>query len=74
MLTRLKVSGFKNLVDVDVRFGTFTCIAGANGVGKSNLFDAIRFLSALASLPLVEAALSAILEITATRAVFYEAT
>lgn len=58
MLTRLKVSGFKNLVDVDVRFGAFTCIAGANGVGKSNLFDAIRFLSALASLPLVEAALS----------------
>ena len=58
MLTRLKVSGFKNLVDVDVRFGTFTCVAGANGVGKSNLFDAIRFLSALADLPLIEAALS----------------
>ena len=58
MLTRLKVTGFKNLVDVDVRFGPFTCIAGANGVGKSNLFDAIRFLSALADLPLVEAALS----------------
>ena len=55
MLTRLKVSGFKNLVDVDVRFGPFTCIAGANGVGKSNLFDAIGFLSALAELPLMEA-------------------
>ncbi len=58
MLTRLKVSGFKNLVDVDVRFGPFTCIAGANGVGKSNLFDAIRFLSALAERPLIDAALS----------------
>ena len=58
MLTRLKVSGFKNLVDVDVRFGAFTCIAGVNGVGKSNLFDAIRFLSALAELPLTKAALS----------------
>jgi predicted ATPase len=58
MLTRLKVSGFKNLVDVDVRFGPFTCIAGANGVGKSNLFDAIGLLSALASHSLVEAALS----------------
>ncbi|MEC4817495.1 MAG: AAA family ATPase [Scytonema sp. PMC 1069.18] len=58
MLTRLKVSGFKNLVDVDVRFGPFTCVAGANGVGKSNLFDAIRFLSAIADRPLVEAALS----------------
>jgi hypothetical protein len=58
MLTRLRVSGFKNLVNVDVRFGPFTCIAGANGVGKSNLFDAIRFLAALADRPLIEAALS----------------
>ncbi len=58
MLTRLKVRGFKNLVDVDVRFGPFTCIAGVNGVGKSNLFDAIAFLSALADKPLLEAALS----------------
>lgn len=57
MLTRLVVSGFKNLVDVDVRFGPFTCIAGTNGVGKSNLFDAITFLSYLAEHPLQEAAL-----------------
>ncbi len=58
MLTRLKVSGFKNLVDVEVRFGPFTCIAGANGVGKSNLFDAVLFLSELAGNTLLEAALS----------------
>ena len=58
MLTRLRVSGFKNLVDVDISFGPFTCIAGANGVGKSNLLDAIVFLSALADRPLLDAALS----------------
>ena len=58
MLTRLKVSGFKNLVDLDVRFGPFTCVAGPNGVGKSNLFDAIRFLSNLTTMSLAEAALS----------------
>ena len=58
MLTRLKVTGFKNLVDVDIKFGPFTCIAGANGVGKSNLFDAIMFLSALADKPLLDAAKS----------------
>ena len=58
MLTRLKVTGFKNLVDVDISFGPFTCIAGANGVGKSNLLDAIVFLSALADRPLLDAAMS----------------
>ncbi len=58
MLTRLKVTGFKNLVNVDVQFGPFTCIAGANGVGKSNLFDAIEFLAALSERPLMEAARS----------------
>ena len=58
MLTRLKVSGFKNLIDVDVRFGPFTCIAGPNGSGKSNLFDAIRFLSALADQTFMDAAMS----------------
>jgi predicted ATPase len=55
MLTRLEVHGFKNLLDVDIDFGPFTCIAGANGMGKSNIFDAIEFLSYLASDPLVEA-------------------
>ncbi len=58
MLTRLVAKGFKNLVDVDLYFGPLTCIAGPNGVGKSNLFDAIMFLQALADRPLLEAAVS----------------
>ena len=56
VLTRLRVSGFRNLVDADVRFGPFTCVVGPNGAGKSNLFDAIRFMSALADGTLAEAA------------------
>lgn len=56
MLTRLQVDGFKNLRLVDLRFGPLTCFAGPNGVGKSNLFDAIAFLSDLASMPLIKAA------------------
>ena len=55
MLTRLRVQGFKNLLDVEVRFGPFTCIAGPNGVGKSNLFDAILFLHLLTKYPIMEA-------------------
>ncbi len=57
MLLRLQVSGFKNLVDVDVRFGPFTCIAGGNGVGKSNLVDVVQLLSALADHPFMDALL-----------------
>jgi predicted ATPase len=55
VLTRLNVKGFKNLLDIDVRFGPFTCVAGSNGVGKSNLFDAIRFLNLLTRFPILQA-------------------
>ncbi len=48
MLLRLRVKGFKNLRDVDIRFGPLTCFVGPNGVGKSNIFDAIQFLRYLA--------------------------
>ena len=58
MLFRLQVSGFKNLADVDVRFGPLTCFVGRNGVGKSNLLDAIHLLSLLAEMPIQDAAAS----------------
>lgn len=57
MLTRLEVNGFKNLLNFAVDFGPFNCIAGPNGVGKSNIFDAIRFLSLLADHTILESAL-----------------
>lgn len=56
MLTRLEVNGFKNLFGVIVEFGPFTCIAGPNALGKSNLFDAIEFLSLAMDYPFMEAA------------------
>ena len=56
MITRISINGFKSLVNVEVFLGTFTCIAGRNAVGKSNLFDALVFLSNLADKPLLEAA------------------
>ncbi|MER7624943.1 AAA family ATPase [Streptomyces sp. NPDC126503] len=56
MLTRLEVHGFKNLLDLSIDFGPFTCIAGENGTGKSNVFDTIHFLSLLADQSMMEAA------------------
>lgn len=56
MLTRLEVDGFKNLLGFSVDFGPYTCIAGPNAVGKSNIFDAIQFMSLLADLSFLEAA------------------
>lgn len=48
MLVGLRIKNFKSIRDAHVRFGAFTCLIGHNGVGKSNLFDAIHFVSALA--------------------------
>ncbi|MBF8792231.1 AAA family ATPase [Pseudomonas monteilii] len=58
MLTKLEAHGFKNLLDFSVSFGPFNCIAGLNGVGKSNIFDAIKFLSLLGDKSIIEAALA----------------
>ncbi|WP_165645907.1 AAA family ATPase [Bordetella bronchiseptica] len=58
MLTKLEVNGFKNLLNFSVAFGPFNCIAGLNGVGKSNIFDAIKFLSLLSDNSIIEAALA----------------
>ena len=60
MLTRFEVSGFKSLRDVAVDFGPFTCIAGPNGVGKSNLFDATRLLSAFSRASFSEASVRSV--------------
>lgn len=56
MLLRLRVRGFKNLKDVTVRLGPMSCFVGPNGVGKSNLFDAMQFLKLLAESDIQEAA------------------
>lgn len=55
MLTRLEADGFKNLLAFDADFGPYTCIAGPNAIGKSNIFDVIEFLSLLADKSFMEA-------------------
>lgn len=58
MITRIKIDGFKSLLAVELYFGSFTCIAGPNAVGKSNFFDALVFLSQLADNNILHAAKS----------------
>lgn len=42
MLVGLRIKNFKSIREAHIRFGAFTCLIGHNGVGKSNLFDAIH--------------------------------
>lgn len=48
MFTRIEISGFKTFDDFSLDLRPFTVIVGPNASGKSNLFDAIHLLSALA--------------------------
>lgn len=44
-----KINGFKSFHNFEMMFTPFTVIAGINASGKSNLFDALELLSAIAS-------------------------
>lgn len=48
MITRLEISGFKTFEDFEVDLQPFAALVGPNASGKSNLFDALRFVSLLA--------------------------
>src|SRR5579863_6840387 len=41
MLTRLEIDGFKSFRNFAINFQPFQVLIGPNGVGKTNLFDAI---------------------------------
>lgn len=46
MLEHLRITGFKSLRDVDVALRPLSVFFGPNASGKSNLLDAIQFISA----------------------------
>lgn len=48
MLTRLEIDGFKTFEGFKLDLRPFTAIVGPNASGKSNLFDALQLLAALA--------------------------
>jgi hypothetical protein len=48
-LREITVRGFKSVVEQSVSLGRVNCFIGANGVGKSNLLDALGVLGAAAA-------------------------
>jgi predicted ATPase len=47
MITKLEINGFKTFENFKITLSPLVVIAGANGAGKSNLFDALQLLSRL---------------------------
>jgi predicted ATPase len=48
MIRTIAVSGYRSLRDVRLSLGTLNVVTGANGVGKSSLYRAIRLLADIA--------------------------
>jgi predicted ATPase len=49
MIRNIRVEGFKSIAELTLELGRVNCLIGANGVGKSNLLEAIGILGAAAS-------------------------
>jgi len=49
MITRLYVNNYRCLVAFDMKFNSLEVLCGANGTGKSSVFDAIKFICDLAA-------------------------
>jgi len=48
MIERIRLKNFKNFEEAELTVGPFSVLIGANGVGKSNIREAFRFLKSLA--------------------------
>lgn len=49
MLRTLTIQGFKSIANLELELGRVNCLIGANGVGKSNVLEALGILGAAAS-------------------------
>jgi predicted ATPase len=49
MIRELKIRGFKSITKLDIELGVVNCFIGANGVGKSNILEAVGVLGAAAN-------------------------
>lgn len=46
MIQKIRIQGFKSILDTEIELGQVNVFIGANGVGKSNLLEAVGVLSA----------------------------
>lgn len=49
MLKRIKIQGYKSLIDVEVLLNPLSLLFGPNAAGKSNFLDALQLLSRIAT-------------------------
>jgi len=49
MIRTIRVDGFKSISSMNIELGRVNCFIGANGVGKSNILEAIGVLGAAAN-------------------------
>jgi len=47
LIRQVRLRNFKSFVDESVALGPFSVVVGSNGAGKSNFFDALRFLRSI---------------------------
>ncbi|QRI65105.1 AAA family ATPase [Shinella sp. PSBB067] len=55
MITRIEIDGFKTFHKFSADLRPFVAVVGPNATGKSNLFDALKFLSRLAQVDVRQA-------------------
>ena len=58
MLRELQVSGYRSLRNITLAFEPLTVVLGANGTGKTNLYNSLQLLSAAAGGTLAQALLA----------------
>ena len=56
MLKRIKIQGYKSLIDVEINFEHLAVLVGPNASGKSNFLDALQLLSQMATSETLKAA------------------
>ena len=56
MLKRIRIQGYKSLVDLELNLKPLSVLVGPNASGKSNLLDALQLLSRMATCQTLESA------------------